>query len=538
MTHIGAKNKFVAIFLLLAIVGGGVVLPLRSAKAIFGAGDSVIIVGNPVEIPLWLKQIGEAIKTTTGIIADLVQDTITATGITALVKKEFVLDPLANIIAKTIIRALTNTIVSWIQGGGNPMFVQDLGREVLKSADQVGGEFLNKLAGTNLCSGFNVDFRFNLTLPRIKRISECTVSGIISAVKNTTFNKDIGVFYNDFEVNGAERGIETYLSLLDPANSFTSSFDKAYYTKASLEIQAGQKRIKIFDWGSGFKPFEFEETVDDPTGCIDAFGASGGPSCPKIKTGRTMTPGKVVAETLQKSIDVGLDVGAIADELDEAIISIINALINKVISGSIAGSSGGGLTNDGLGSIGFDSSAGPTNNVPLQKVDDIITLTKNAQSALNKKVADIDETTKKTNEEIVKLNEKIKNCESNPSSVDCGEEKVNQIKSNKTALESKLGDLAKQLAEEKTNLDKLSLTLEHGVKIKNKLESATESSEFANLEQELVAVEEEIGVIVFNIENRPTPQLVDGKIELIDTGIKINKSEQIPDKTIGGSSSR
>lgn len=523
MTLNGPQNKIIAIFLLLAIVVGGIILPIRTAKAI-----PVEVTGD-VNTPIFAEQLGEAIKTSSATISSAISNSITATGITALVKKEFILDPLANIIAKTIIRAVTNTIVSWIQGGGKPMFVQDLGKEVLKSADQVGGEFLNKLAGTNLCSGFNVDFRFNLTLPRIKRISECTVSGIISAIKGITFNKEIGIFYNDFAVNGAERGIETYLSLLDPANSFTNSFDKAYYTKASLEIQAGQKRIKIFDWGSGFKPFEWEETKDEEL--CDA-GEDGRPICQTVKTSVIRTPGKVVAETLQKSIDIGLDVGAIADELDEAIITIINALINRVVNGSIQGSSGGGLTSEGLGEIAFNDSAGPTNNIPSQRVDDVIIRTEIAQLAVTKKIITIDETIIKINEEISKLNEKIKFCENNPSAIDCGEEKVNAMKSQKTALEAQLKDLQKQRAEEKIDLDKLNSILERALSLKNEFVAATEASEFTSFGQKLVNLEEEIGVLIFNIKNRPTPQLVNGRVELNNAGIELNESGQTSSDSI------
>jgi len=533
-------KKELAGALLLIFLAGSIVFPLNQARAadVIGGGGVPVTVSGDIKIPIQLGQLMEGIKTAISSIKSAVSNNITAGGISSLVIKEYVLDPIANIIAKAIIRAVTNTVVSWIQGGGKPMFVQDLGKEVVKAADETAGEFLNRLAGTNLCSGFNIDFRFNLTLPRIKRISECTLSGIISAVKGTTFNKEIGIFYNDFEVNGAERGIETYLALLDPANSFTNSFDKAYYTKASLEIQAGQKRIKIFDWGSGFKPFEWDETKDDSESCEP--GADGKAVCQKVKTGRTMTPGKVVAETLQKSMDIGLEVGAIADELDEAIIAIINALINRVVNGSIQGSSGGGLTDEGSGSIPFDDSAEPTQNIPSQRADDVVIRTQIAQLAVTQKIITIDELIikvkediLKVKEEIKKISEKIKFCEENPSSTGCNEEEINKMKSDKTGLESKLKDLESQLAdlekqriEEKIDFDKLSLILERGLALKGEFVAATESSEFTSLGQKLVALEEEIGVIIFNIKNRPTPRLVNGKVEFDNAGTDLNETGQ------------
>lgn len=533
-----SKKKFISTIILSVLVIS-ILTPFHTVKAglpvtidgplpvpVTTVTDVPRTIQAKIENPREFFRMAKDILTSISSISSSISDFLTSKATSALVIKEYVLDPLANILAKAIIRAVTNTIVSWIQGGGKPMFVQDLGKEIVKAADETGGEFLNRLAGTNLCSGFNIDFKFNLTLPRITKISQCTVSGIISAIKNTTFNKEIGIFYNDFAVNGAARGIETYLSLLDPANSFTNSFDKAYYTKASLEIQAGQKRIKIFDWGGGFKPFEWNETVDDPDSCKQ--GEDGRIVCQKVKTGRTMTPGKVVAETLQKSIDIGLDVGAIADELDEAIITIINALINRIVNGSIPGSTGGGLAGEGPGNIPFEEPR-VTVNVLDQKVDDITMRITATQLILYKELIILNSLSEEINEKITKLNEEKtkltkekQDCEINPST--CSPERLKQIEERLKQIDEEI----KQLETQKTNkekekregrlptpenndvipgpipiLEKLNGLLDRALNLKNRSMDNTDAGEIADLNKKASALEQELGEAIFNVRDAP-----------------------------------
>lgn len=55
---------------------------------------------------------------------------------------------------------------------------------------------------------------------------------------------------------------------------------------------------------------------------------------------------------------------------------------------------------------------------------------------------------------------------------------------------------------------------------------ATETSEFTSLGRRLVDLEEEIGVLIFSIKNRPTPELVNGKIEFNNAGIEFDESGQ------------
>ncbi len=109
--------------------------------------------------------------------------------------KEYVLDPLVSMVAKQMLRAMTGSIVNWINSGfqGSPSFMQNPGSFFLDVADQITGEWLATKGGAlvNLCSPFSLDIRLALSIkfhtnPGAKYA--CTLGTIIKNAKNAKVN--------------------------------------------------------------------------------------------------------------------------------------------------------------------------------------------------------------------------------------------------------------------------------------------------------------------------------------------------------------
>ena len=104
----------------------------------------------------------------------------------------FGLDFLWREIASILIRVLTNSIIAWIQGdgGGNVGFVGNFENEFRRQVDGRAGEFLNNLAGVNLCGNIGLYLQISLrTYPGFRDYFSCTLTDIVDNVED---------FFTDF----------------------------------------------------------------------------------------------------------------------------------------------------------------------------------------------------------------------------------------------------------------------------------------------------------------------------------------------------
>ena len=133
----------VAVLLIIVVVGGCIVVPPKKAEAVVPTNVDF----SPKAIAEWILQTATAIK-------NLAQTTITAVNTNALVKKEYVLDPLAWI-AKLVIRQLRDMVVQWILTGrfGGPTFSQSILLDLKNAAFNASKIFLSNLTGIIFCSG-------------------------------------------------------------------------------------------------------------------------------------------------------------------------------------------------------------------------------------------------------------------------------------------------------------------------------------------------------------------------------------------------
>ena len=246
-------KKLISICLILSISLSYFAIPQHKVKAQYAVFDS----GNFVENTL----------DTISNVASEVMDNL-------MELKEFVLDPLANGLAKMVARTLTTSVVNWINSGfkGSPAFVKNPGSFFLNIADQVTGSFLaNGGPLSNLCSPFSLDlkkalsFKFHLNLSigaggtsggaggtsggaggTSGGAYSCTLSKIISNTKSATMN---GFTSGDFK----QGGWQAFVSLTtEPQNNIYGAYLKAD-EDLTLKVASAQSKAQAeLNQGKGF----------------------------------------------------------------------------------------------------------------------------------------------------------------------------------------------------------------------------------------------------------------------------------------------
>ena len=202
--------------------------------------------------------------------------TISSTAEDSLWIKEYVLDPIAWMVAKTMVQSMTNSTVAWINGGfnGSPAFIQDPEQFFMKLGDNIAGNFI---AGPGsplsaLCSPIALNVRLALALnisgggsggsggSSANNPYTCTLSQVINNVNNASVYASVGGSVN---VNGAsiagfeagdfsQGGWPAFAALAEPQNSFYGA-----YLQSSAQLSAtinGQQIINqnLLNQGQGF----------------------------------------------------------------------------------------------------------------------------------------------------------------------------------------------------------------------------------------------------------------------------------------------
>lgn len=276
-----------------------------------------------------------------------------------LVIKEYILDLIARIATAVVVRTLTNQIIGWIQGDGgkNVGFVGNLEAEFRRQIDARGGEFLNQLAGIDLCTAdLNAALQIRLQTPGLRQRVECTLSEIGANAED---------FFNDFE----QGGFPAFISIATtPQNNPYGAYLIALDAKLETESSVHQSEQTVNVANSGYfgtrsydikcserSPAEFEQSSDVPP---DKYCGEGFTHTTEYNT---KTPGGAVAGLLDKTFGSGIDWTIVSDEISEAIVSIAMALTNQFFASSYSGTfdaesseelqGGGGLTDPALSNI-------------------------------------------------------------------------------------------------------------------------------------------------------------------------------------------
>lgn len=252
--------------------------------------------------------------------------------------KEFTLDLIFRIAAGSLIRALTNQIIGWIQGngGGNVGFVGNFEDEFIRQLDGRAGEFLNSLAGVNLCG--NIGNLLQISLPsypyRIYDQFRCTVTDIVDNVDS---------FFTNFS-NG---GWPAYIHMTQvPNNNPFGAYLMAFNKKIKLESAAANALHRNILSNIGFKGFQQRVATTRCVDSVENLPPGYDPSAPDTQFVHnddgtisicfteyvTKTPGSLVSDMLNRSVGSGYDFGSASDEISEAIEAIVSALMDELIN--------------------------------------------------------------------------------------------------------------------------------------------------------------------------------------------------------------
>lgn len=279
-------------------------------------------------------------------IPNLVQNTISAVKSVVLSLKEFVLDGIAWAIAKAIVARLVASLVDWINSGfkGSPAFISDLGKFLLDALDEEAGRFIEQLGGplSFLCDPFKLDIQIAIAIQydagRENRPYEgCKISDMVNNVDE--------FFSGTFK----EGGWKDWISVTMEPESHTP-YGQTIEAQKNLAINLAKKEAnqkQEANMGGGFKSVKICENVETPSGNT-------------VLQCNIAAPGRIIADSLSKSLGAGQDTLVTADEISEIVGALIGQLANKAITGAkgLLGLSGGtGYTYSGYSGGSFTSAA-------------------------------------------------------------------------------------------------------------------------------------------------------------------------------------
>lgn len=262
--------------------------------------------------------------------------------------KECVLDAIVTLLKETLIRKVTNSIVTWINSGfeGSPAFVTNIDQFLLDTADEAFGAYIyNNENFAFLCAPFQYDIRFAVALnySTSQYRPQCTLSQIVDNVETAIDDLSVEWDWDVYETIATDpQGniFSAYLDVQEDSDNFIST-----------EIQKNRDDVAR---GNGF--LSFEKCEDKATGrnfnSIGVAGATSGVDRGQDAEGQDLpdgvkgagveceivTPGSVIQGTLQNTIDQELNRLGFADEINE----IIGALIGQ-LSQQALGIGGGGV---------------------------------------------------------------------------------------------------------------------------------------------------------------------------------------------------
>lgn len=226
-----------------------------------------------------------------------------STGIVA--QKQTCLDQIATMIAKKILRSLTDSIVNWAASGfdGNPVFISDVGGFFRDIGDEIAGDFIENSDLNFLCSPFRLDIQLGLSRQRAGQRSyfRCTLSDVVKNIENFT----IGVNGN-FNENGGWSGWYS-MTQYPQNNPYGAQFLAEQELKARLSARIGQLETEL-SWGNGF--FSYKDAK-----------------------GNIITPGATIEKAISDAVGTDLKQLEMAQEFDEIINAITGALLKKALGG-------------------------------------------------------------------------------------------------------------------------------------------------------------------------------------------------------------
>jgi hypothetical protein len=267
-------------------------------------------------------------------------------------------------LAKTVLHALTGSVVNWINSGfqGSPAFLTNPEGYFMNLGDQITGAFIDNdsVLKKLVCSPFSVDIRLALALGQTNDKTvpyTCTLSSIINKVKNlpnsiTVNGQSIGGFMGgDF----SQGGWPAFIAIGEPNNNETGLYLQAH---SDLLEQIGAKQGQVQQQllqGNGFlswqsctavsannlttatnpeaHPNYFGATSDGSGGSVTASVAANGST--QYQDCKTETPGSIINSSLVKSLGSSVDELNLTSDINEIVNALFSQLLIKTLSGGL-----------------------------------------------------------------------------------------------------------------------------------------------------------------------------------------------------------
>ena len=264
-----------------------------------------------------------------GVVVDFVNagiNAVSASNTTAMTVKEYILDPLSRIVARTLFNIAVSGIINKIQTGGRdggPAFVQNWRN--FQTDAQYRGEnvFRSMLASTTLCdyasAGIKGIFGANQRIPSTGqnlRVGNFDPFALRSACTMPS-NFNLASYQSDFSGNG---GWNAWSRMLEPQNNYYGllfgSLDEAGRQRA-LEESGDMNEVLA---GGGYTSIRDKNCA----------GTGAGAKC--VFMGKIFTPGDLLGKSAASTIDNELGWFTSSDELSEVITAIGTSITNRMIN--------------------------------------------------------------------------------------------------------------------------------------------------------------------------------------------------------------
>ncbi|MBI5401744.1 hypothetical protein HZB05_02895 [Candidatus Wolfebacteria bacterium] len=251
--------------------------------------------------------------------------------------KEDLVKSIRDVVAKRFIDIIVDQTITWINGGGKPLFVGNW-KALLKQAGDVAFDTLIKDVGlAGICAPFK--FSLKIALLPVKKFPqrvECTLDKVV---------KNINGFYNDFK----QGNWSAFSSSWQPQNNFYGQLiiaNDELTARIASEQNAASGEARA---GSGFLSVKKCAEYDEPAigACKKTYGAND-PACNRESPSyclkyQTMTPGDSVGKSVASAITSDTQWAASIQSWTSA---LVNAVINKVATVGLAKIAPGMTSND------------------------------------------------------------------------------------------------------------------------------------------------------------------------------------------------
>ncbi|GEM_PF-3067693 len=259
-----------------------------------------------------------------------------------------VLKTLLATLKKQLLDEITRETVAWIQNGEKPLFLQKPGKVFEQAADEAAGEVIQQVGGGQLCQGVPFNVNFYLAQPdTTKKQVSCTLTQVVG---------NLEAFKKDFKTGGWLG----YSDLLKPQNN---QYGLEILTQQALERSVAQKQQESIlkqNINLGFNSeictkyqlvssvtgqpipntWNVEKEGSDP-GLPYSFLAKTYTAADKVGwkcvEGKTTTPGRTIAEGLNKSLGSNIDFIVNSDDLTNVLAAVLDAAFNRLVKEGVNG---------------------------------------------------------------------------------------------------------------------------------------------------------------------------------------------------------